>query len=434
MLSFWRCGPSVASLARSSVRVDSLAGPRKRSRGEDTKMRKLFAFGVTLAIAATLVGCGKKSEGSSGGGGGGSGSNGGSSHEKVVQDFCSAAQKFCSAVQSCDEEVLDELSFSNEMEDDGILFSFRSRSDISERKDFGAKGTNVLSKVAQKSDYGNRRNGDVESDPPPVRSKKTMSARGAFVAIARSKDPAKTKVLTSANIKGEEGSIVEATSGDATLYFFVHSKKDKEAKIAAVTTDKEMVDKAVRQVEAFKNGDDSGYEAYKGESQKSVCILNMKQMQTAGESWKSRIENCTKTPTLDDLCGPEDTKYIRQTPTCPSGGRYRIRTNEESGAIDVFCSEHGSLEKLMALEEEIAAERKGARKVYRAEKAMKAAAKPAAPMKYYEKEAKASDGYYKATKDADYARPARMSYAVTNAPAASAPATSKRYYDVPAAK
>ena len=74
---------------------------------------------------------------------------------------------------------------------------------------------------------------------------------------------------------------------------------------------------------------------YRNESQASACISNMKQLLTAGECWRVSHEG---TPTVRDLCGPEQDKYIRRETelTCPKdGSRYSIRMLH--GAIDVTC-------------------------------------------------------------------------------------------------
>ena len=77
----------------------------------------------------------------------------------------------------------------------------------------------------------------------------------------------------------------------------------------------------------------------KSEAQAESCISNMKQLCMAGELWQERVNNTDKIPTLDDLCGPEDTKFVRRTPTCPSGGKYKI-VKGKSG-LEVTCSFSG---------------------------------------------------------------------------------------------
>ena len=426
-------------------------------------MRKLFALGLMLAIAATLVGCGKKSEESSEA----SDNDVGKSREKIVQNFCEA-------FRVCDGKLLMSCS-------------------MSKPADAGIQDENSLLPF--------------------------------MFTVALSDEPVKTKVLKSHTDDERSVSIIEATCNNSTgldgvptcLYFYVGHEnkkegKDKGDKITGITTDKEFISKTIKKMEELESGkckkesqdDDERpltkkeachgnmillnraaeiwksenfsnyysnyysnlregkkfndktptlddlcgpeetkyipktptcpcggkyrirevsdgdfevlcsehgslaelnkqelddhpelkaeyeaqkavYEAKKAVYQKKACISNMRQLQTAGESWKTKGNNISKTPTLDDLCGPE--KYLMRTPTCPSGGRYRIRTTDKPGAIDVFCSEHGSLDKLMASGEKIAAERKNAPKVYPAEKNMEAAEKAtnAAPSKVYYK-------------------------------------------------
>ena len=81
------------------------------------------------------------------------------------------------------------------------------------------------------------------------------------------------------------------------------------------------------------------YMIYREVSQKQACISNMKMLQCAGESWLTANPGTT-VPTLEQLCGPEPTKYLRNVPTCPKGGApYKITL--EDGAINVTCEHHG---------------------------------------------------------------------------------------------
>ena len=74
---------------------------------------------------------------------------------------------------------------------------------------------------------------------------------------------------------------------------------------------------------------------YRGEAQANTCISNMKQIQTAGESWLMNHSEITA-PTMSDLCGPEESKYIKTEPTCPKdGSHYSIRLDD--GRIKVTC-------------------------------------------------------------------------------------------------
>ena len=71
---------------------------------------------------------------------------------------------------------------------------------------------------------------------------------------------------------------------------------------------------------------------YRNESQRSSCISNMKQLQTAGEQWT--MVNGATCPQLDSLCG--STLYIKKTPVCPyNKASYSI--SRDSGAIGVTC-------------------------------------------------------------------------------------------------
>ena len=168
-------------------------------------MKKLIALGMTLALAATLVGCGKKNEGSSDG-------DGGNSREKIVKNFCEA-------FRSCDSGVLFEIGLFMK---DEIKFA-----------DGGTREKNFLAPL---------------------------------VEMAKSKEPVKTKVLKSATIKKVSASIIEATCNDSdldvnTLYFFVGHKKTKDGKeggdkIMGITADKKFVDEAIKEAEELERGKD----------------------------------------------------------------------------------------------------------------------------------------------------------------------------------
>lgn len=77
----------------------------------------------------------------------------------------------------------------------------------------------------------------------------------------------------------------------------------------------------------------------RSESQRSACVANLRQLQVAGESWLTKQAKTDACPTLEDLCGPEMTKYLRKVPKCPCGGTYRI--SNEHGSIDVTCTVKG---------------------------------------------------------------------------------------------
>lgn len=74
---------------------------------------------------------------------------------------------------------------------------------------------------------------------------------------------------------------------------------------------------------------------YRDDARKQSCIANMKQLQTAGESWLTANPG-TQAPGVSDLCGTESTKYLKKTPTCPTdSSAYNITL--ENGAIKVSC-------------------------------------------------------------------------------------------------
>ena len=73
---------------------------------------------------------------------------------------------------------------------------------------------------------------------------------------------------------------------------------------------------------------------YRNDSRTAACIANMKQLQTAAESYLTKHPGAA--PALTDLCGPEETKYLKNTPTCPKdSSAYTIAL--ENGAIKVTC-------------------------------------------------------------------------------------------------
>lgn len=78
---------------------------------------------------------------------------------------------------------------------------------------------------------------------------------------------------------------------------------------------------------------------YRTESRKNACIQNMKQLQTAAESWRTAENDPTGVPAVSDLVGTESTKFIRKEAsvfTCPEGGDYTIST-VDGGALTVSC-------------------------------------------------------------------------------------------------
>ena len=80
---------------------------------------------------------------------------------------------------------------------------------------------------------------------------------------------------------------------------------------------------------------------YRADARSQACVSNMKQLQTAAESWRTTGNHATDTPEIADLVGTETTKYIRKEASsfvCPevSGGAYVIAT-ADGGAITVTC-------------------------------------------------------------------------------------------------
>ena len=75
---------------------------------------------------------------------------------------------------------------------------------------------------------------------------------------------------------------------------------------------------------------------YRNDSRTAACIGNMQQLRTAAESWLTKHPGTTP-PTLDDLCGSEDTKYLKQKPTCPKDATKSYSIELEDGAIKVTC-------------------------------------------------------------------------------------------------
>lgn len=77
---------------------------------------------------------------------------------------------------------------------------------------------------------------------------------------------------------------------------------------------------------------------YRNDSQRSSCISNMKQLQTAGEQYLITY-GADKAPGTADLCGK--TLYIKTTPVCPyDNATYTIAN--DSGAIKVTCTHSGA--------------------------------------------------------------------------------------------
>jgi len=55
------------------------------------------------------------------------------------------------------------------------------------------------------------------------------------------------------------------------------------------------------------------------------CIANLKQLDAAKEQWAMDLKKTsTDTPAMTDLVGTGTATYIKNTPTCASGGTYTI--------------------------------------------------------------------------------------------------------------
>src|SRR5438067_1339324 len=62
-------------------------------------------------------------------------------------------------------------------------------------------------------------------------------------------------------------------------------------------------------------------------SRAKSCIANLKQIDSAKEQWamdNQKTQGATLTGGLSDLVGTGATSYIKNTPTCPSGGTYTV--------------------------------------------------------------------------------------------------------------
>ncbi len=79
---------------------------------------------------------------------------------------------------------------------------------------------------------------------------------------------------------------------------------------------------------------------YRADARTQACVSNMKQLQTAAESWRTTAADPTGVPNVSDLVGTETTKYIRKDASafhCPEGtSAYTIGT-ADGGAITVTC-------------------------------------------------------------------------------------------------
>ena len=74
---------------------------------------------------------------------------------------------------------------------------------------------------------------------------------------------------------------------------------------------------------------------YRNDSRTAACIANMKQLQTAAESYLTKHPGTA--PTLEQLCGTGEDKYMKNKPQCPKDNSdYTIAL--EDGAIKVTCN------------------------------------------------------------------------------------------------
>ena len=73
---------------------------------------------------------------------------------------------------------------------------------------------------------------------------------------------------------------------------------------------------------------------YRNDSRTAACIANMKQLQTAAESYLTKHPGAA--PEVSDLCGTGEDKYIKNELTCPKdGSAYTIAL--DNGAIKISC-------------------------------------------------------------------------------------------------
>lgn len=83
---------------------------------------------------------------------------------------------------------------------------------------------------------------------------------------------------------------------------------------------------------------------YRSDARAQACVSNMKQLQTAAESWRTAQTDPLAVPQVADLVGTETDKYIRKDAEkfiCPDGGTYTIDT-AEGGVITVTCPNAGT--------------------------------------------------------------------------------------------
>ncbi len=72
---------------------------------------------------------------------------------------------------------------------------------------------------------------------------------------------------------------------------------------------------------------------FRNDARAATCFANMQQLKSAAEAHLKQHPG--ETPSLDAICGPEETKPLKAEPRCPLGGHYQITLKD--GAIDVVC-------------------------------------------------------------------------------------------------
>ena len=85
---------------------------------------------------------------------------------------------------------------------------------------------------------------------------------------------------------------------------------------------------------------------YRADARSQACVSNMKQLQTAAESWRTTGNHATDVSNIADLVSTASDAYIRKEATdfvCPEveGGAYVIGT-ADGGAITVTCPNAGT--------------------------------------------------------------------------------------------
>ena len=253
--------------------------------------------GVLLGVAAAVIGCGKKRESASGGSAESSSRN---PYEKMVQDFCTSAQQFSSALRTCDKSLLREFN----LQDCASAL----------------QGTSSRTKPASASDV-------------------------FWSALIEEKKPVKTKIIKTVDLKDMDvkGAFIAATCGDVTIYFGVGREEERE--VMAVIDKKEMEEK-INEIEKIEKMDGKKSRRLQQNTVKTARVETVREFINNVEvALKAYYLRCGKYPDLLDAltqASDEDGEPLLESePVDPWGNELRYEKRGKKRPVIISAGPDG---------------------------------------------------------------------------------------------